>query len=378
MSKRKPGKSKEGRKSRRSLAPDARPSSPPASDARPSSPPESGEHASSPSAAGERVSAPPLSDARPSSPPAPDAERVPASPPPPDSLAPLSRPEESPEPAAAATTIPVASDAGDTDAKSPPAERPSSGRMRAAGDERPSARRLSVSDDDHHDAFFSGADAAVEKMHADARAVREIEDQAHQRDRVVLTPAQRERQRRLRRWVAFVVAGAAAASALALVRMRDKPHHADPIPAAAPPPRASAVTGPTSAPRSDDVRHAASASPSPDASASPPAAGASPESSASAAASASAPAPSASAAADPAAAKELTKKALRALERGDYKATIDLASRSIDADPSDANAYLYWGTALMETGKRADAKVVFGKCVELATRGPKHDCRAFR
>ena len=81
---------------------------------------------------------------------------------------------------------------------------------------------------------------------------------------------------------------------------------------------------------------------------------------------------------DPAAARELTKQALSLLERGNYKASIEKAASSVEADPTDANAYLYWGTALMELGKHKEAKVVFARCVETATRGPKHECRTFR
>ena len=81
---------------------------------------------------------------------------------------------------------------------------------------------------------------------------------------------------------------------------------------------------------------------------------------------------------DPAGAKALTKQALGLLERGAFAKAIDAAQASIEADPSDASPYLYWGTALMETGKRADAKQVFAKCVASATRGPKHECAQFK
>jgi hypothetical protein len=77
-------------------------------------------------------------------------------------------------------------------------------------------------------------------------------------------------------------------------------------------------------------------------------------------------------------AKDLTKRSLSALERGKYADAIDLAKQSIDADPTDANPYLYLGTALLETGKRGEAKAAFGACVDTATRGPKADCRQFR
>jgi Flp pilus assembly protein TadD len=62
---------------------------------------------------------------------------------------------------------------------------------------------------------------------------------------------------------------------------------------------------------------------------------------------------------------------------GKYGTAIEHATASVAADPTDANAYLYWGTALMEQGKRADAKAVFAKCLSAATRGPKHECASF-
>jgi TolA-binding protein len=81
---------------------------------------------------------------------------------------------------------------------------------------------------------------------------------------------------------------------------------------------------------------------------------------------------------DPAQARELTRQALSLLERGNYRGAIEKATASVDADPTDANAYLYWGTALMELGKHKDAKAIFARCAESATRGPKHECRQFR
>jgi predicted Zn-dependent protease len=81
---------------------------------------------------------------------------------------------------------------------------------------------------------------------------------------------------------------------------------------------------------------------------------------------------------DPAQARELTRQALSLLERGSYKAAIEKATASLDADPTDASPYLYAGTALMELGKLKEAKVLFARCVENATRGPRHECRQFR
>ena len=81
---------------------------------------------------------------------------------------------------------------------------------------------------------------------------------------------------------------------------------------------------------------------------------------------------------DPARSKALSQQALRALEGGKYAACIELAQQAVAADPADANNYLYWGTALMSLGKRAEAKEAFSACVDKATRGPKHECRQFR
>jgi hypothetical protein len=86
----------------------------------------------------------------------------------------------------------------------------------------------------------------------------------------------------------------------------------------------------------------------------------------------------AAAPADPAQAKALARKSLALLERGNNKGAIEAATAAVEADPTDADPYLYWGTALMELGKRADAKQVFGRCVDQATRGRKAECRQFR
>jgi hypothetical protein len=50
----------------------------------------------------------------------------------------------------------------------------------------------------------------------------------------------------------------------------------------------------------------------------------------------------------------------------------------VSLDPTEANSYLYWGTALMSQNKRALAKEVFARCVEQAKHGPIHECRQFR
>jgi tetratricopeptide (TPR) repeat protein len=81
---------------------------------------------------------------------------------------------------------------------------------------------------------------------------------------------------------------------------------------------------------------------------------------------------------DPALAKDLRKKALATLERGRYKDAIPLAEEAVNAEPDDATAYVYWGTALMELGKRTEAKAIFGRCVERAKKGPVYECKQFK
>ena len=81
---------------------------------------------------------------------------------------------------------------------------------------------------------------------------------------------------------------------------------------------------------------------------------------------------------DPAKAKQLARQALGQLEAGNFKGAIEKAELAIEADPTDANAYMYLGTALMEQGKRKESKEVFAKCAETATKGPKAECLRFR
>lgn len=81
---------------------------------------------------------------------------------------------------------------------------------------------------------------------------------------------------------------------------------------------------------------------------------------------------------DPAKAKQLARQALGQLEAGNFKGAIEKAALAIEADPTDANAYMYLGTALLEQGKRKESKEVFAKCAETATKGPKAECLRFR
>lgn len=130
------------------------------------------------------------------------------------------------------------------------------------------------------------------------------------------------------------------------------------------PPTATAVLSPTATAVLSPATASAEPPPAASSAESPPAASAAPE----------APAKTS----DPAKAKELTLKSLKALEMGKNADSIEFAKQSIQADPEDANPYLYWGTALLSLGKRVEAKEIFSRCVEHAKRGPIHECRQFR
>ena len=75
-------------------------------------------------------------------------------------------------------------------------------------------------------------------------------------------------------------------------------------------------------------------------------------------------------------AKELRKEALNLLNRGKMKDAIPAARAAIAADPSEAMAYLYLGSALQDTGKWKDGIEAYSECVRNATHGPIHECRA--
>jgi len=82
--------------------------------------------------------------------------------------------------------------------------------------------------------------------------------------------------------------------------------------------------------------------------------------------------------ADGARAKELATKARTLLEAAKYNDAIEMARHAVQADPSEALAYLYWGSALIEKGKALEARGVFRECVKQAIRGPVAECRRFR
>jgi hypothetical protein len=65
------------------------------------------------------------------------------------------------------------------------------------------------------------------------------------------------------------------------------------------------------------------------------------------------------------------------LTKRDVKGAIDVATRSIEADPEDATTYLILGAAQMEALLAKDAAETFKNCIKLAKTGPVAECRAF-
>jgi hypothetical protein len=339
----------------------------------------------------------------------------------PDSLAPTISPGEeapSPAPPAAESEEPAPSVRSKAASKD---ESPST-RAKAASisedepaSKRPSSRHKTHHEDDETDkAFFAGADAVVEKMKAEARKAAHAAEAIEAPVVVVVTAQQLARRAQFRRVVMGVVALAGLLALGMIVQIATAPKQSalsmletppmpkgPPIPTAvviaeAPPravaveansensadPAASGAPDPAAsgAPASASASAAAAGSAAPSASVAA-AASAAPEASAAGAAGAAgaaSAAPEGSAPRDPEQAKALTKSALAMLERGNNKGAIEKAEASVAADPTDAAAYLYWGTALMEIGKQGEAKKVFARCVAEATRGPKNDCRQFR
>ncbi|MFO0676089.1 MAG: tetratricopeptide repeat protein [Polyangiaceae bacterium] len=71
------------------------------------------------------------------------------------------------------------------------------------------------------------------------------------------------------------------------------------------------------------------------------------------------------------------KKAARvALEKGAAALAIASAKKSVDADGTDAEAWLLLGAAYQETGRARDARQAFQSCAKEAKVGPISECRA--
>ncbi len=72
----------------------------------------------------------------------------------------------------------------------------------------------------------------------------------------------------------------------------------------------------------------------------------------------------------------LRKETLALLNRGRTKDAIAKAREAIAADPTDATAYEYLGSALQDSGKWKDGIEAYCDCVRNATKGPVNECRA--
>lgn len=191
------------------------------------------------------------------------------------------------------------------------------------------------------------------------------------------TPVAQERRTRLARYVRYTVAGAALLCVLAGGRLLTQPPSAPEIVSAATLQTATIAPeyGATAAP---EVVQPQAAQPSQ-------AAQQTQVAQPGIAAETTAPAP-AVAQVEPAAeaiegpapsAADEKKIARAALERGRVQDAIEAAERSVDFDPTDAEAWLILGAGYLEKGRSADARKAFQSCSKEAKRGPVGECRAF-
>jgi hypothetical protein len=80
---------------------------------------------------------------------------------------------------------------------------------------------------------------------------------------------------------------------------------------------------------------------------------------------------------DPKAALKEKQTAQTMLERGKLADAIAAGEKSVELDPTDAEAWLILGATYQQKGDAKSATRAFKSCVEQATRGPKGECRAF-
>ncbi|HEU4535829.1 MAG TPA: hypothetical protein VFS00_17005 [Polyangiaceae bacterium] len=195
--------------------------------------------------------------------------------------------------------------------------------------------------EDDHRSFFESADVAVAREREAVLAL--LREEAKAKAKAPPSAAQIARRRQARRLVTYVMGGAALLFGLGSLRVAWRERRAAPASALSQQVQAvSAVAAPP-------AEAGPSARPSPAVASALPAAG-------------------------PALARELAARADQSFERRRYREAIEQASRAVGVDPSDAGAYLIWARALAETGQRAEAKRVFSRCLEQATKGPKDEC----
>ena len=86
------------------------------------------------------------------------------------------------------------------------------------------------------------------------------------------------------------------------------------------------------------------------------------------------PAPETETKPDPARALALREVARTALSRGAVDTAIERGIESVEADPSDAEAWLVLGAAQMAKGQNAESRSTFVTCTKMATHGPRNEC----
>ncbi len=309
--------------------------------------------------------------------------------------------EKTPADEASAAGVDRADDAGDRgDRSSPPSRRdaakdaPARSSRPAARSSRPPEKGKAARSASRHDAEYDDEPShslSAEFFRRDVESLPPHVDYFHDHaeepdhDHVhLLSPAALERRARFRRIVAAVVGFAGVVSIAVVgraVTARPRPHVAPaPVALIAPPPIAaqpSVAAIPAPEPTPAPTAQSSAVVEAPVASAVP-----------SASASASAPEPVASAKAEPEKKDEkadapkgdgdpvaLRKEALKLLNMGKTKDSIPIARAAIAADPSDATAYLYLGSALQDSGKWKDGIEIYCDCVRTATKGPVNECR---
>jgi hypothetical protein len=332
-------------------------------------------------------------ESRPSEPPASD--RASKRPPPKrtrKSVAPAARPSAPPSPAApllAPPTPPSSIDPKIT-LRDLPAQR------RAAETVRATAVVIRREDDasipptstdppqpgDLDERFFAEGEAAARAAHAEALRARTrgLIEAVHGEDAKAVVVVPPERRRRLTNYVKLAVAcsGVLLLAAAGRVGLSHLGHggaerSAAAAEIAAPPPAApaQAVAVAPAAPQPPAATQAAPApAPAAIAAATPEPTVANPATTADHAARA----PSEPAA--PAKSAKEEKEAARiALERGKRKDAIEAAQRSVDLDPTDAEAWLLLGSAQQDSGHWKEARESFVACTKQGKKGPIGECR---
>ncbi len=92
------------------------------------------------------------------------------------------------------------------------------------------------------------------------------------------------------------------------------------------------------------------------------------------------PAPAAASASAPGAtpdeAVDAKRGAQRALDHGKASLAVQLGERSVELDPTDADAWLVLGAAYLQRGAFKDARRCFSSCAKEATHGARGECAA--